>query len=225
MITRKSNLETKSSNPVTRYLEWKSEEKTLAYYDKLEKKNVMLALPLSFIVLDEKHAVAGWNDGSKSGIYSNEVKYLNDEELKVQSFKGGVIAEGYYSDIKETIANKGGHYCKSIYVMLDGELCNIKLKGSAVQEWGDFVQKNRRQLINNWVCIKEAESLKKGRVNYSIPKFEFCDTITGADEEKSEELFQSLESYRRPVKEIPQMEGTLDDLERLTLIDDDDVPF
>ena len=49
------------------------------------------------------HTVRGWSNSSESGIYSNEVQYIGQEELNVRSFKGGEIACGLWKDIKNKV--------------------------------------------------------------------------------------------------------------------------
>ena len=75
--------ETKSKNPAKKFLSWKSEEKCFAYYDKEKEENVIIDLPFKFVILEHYHTVKGWNDASESGIYSNEVFQIGNEELQV----------------------------------------------------------------------------------------------------------------------------------------------
>ena len=86
-----------TSTPVTQYLNWKSNDKAFAYYDKEKGENVLVQLPLKFLFLEHYHTVKGWNDASESGIYSNEVYSIGKEELSVKAFKGGEIGNGLYS--------------------------------------------------------------------------------------------------------------------------------
>ena len=58
----------KSSNPTAKFLEWKSEQKKFAYYDKEQKQNVFVDLPLTFLVLEEYHTVRGFSDSDQTGI-------------------------------------------------------------------------------------------------------------------------------------------------------------
>lgn len=168
-----SRPEKKSKNPSKKFLEWSSNDKCFKYYDKAQGKNVLVPLPLKFVILEHYHTVKGWNDPSESGIYSNEVLFLGTEELEVKSYKGGQIAKGYYKEIKSKILGAGGHYCRSIYaVTKDLEIINISLKGSAVKEYSDFVKEfGDNQFDKNWVEIKESKDMKKGAVNYSVPVF------------------------------------------------------
>jgi hypothetical protein len=184
------------SNPSTKFIEWKSNDKCFNYYDKEAQKNVEIPLPFKFLVLDELHCIKGWNDASSSNIYSNEVKFISKEVMTVKPFKGNEIAKGYYKDIKEKVVAAGGHYTKAIYVMLeDGSLANISLKGSGVQKWGDFTQKTRNRLADEWVIVAKAEDGKKGAVKFSTPSFSFANSINDEEANMADEAFNILESY------------------------------
>ena len=41
---------TSTSTPVTQYLNWKSNDKAFAYYDKEKGENVLVELPLKFLL-------------------------------------------------------------------------------------------------------------------------------------------------------------------------------
>jgi hypothetical protein len=184
------------TNPATKFIEWKSNDKCFNYYDKEAQKNVEIPLPFKFLVLDELHTIKGWNDASSSNIYSNEVKFISKEVMTVKPFKGNEIAKGYYKDIKDKVVAAGGHYTKSIYVMLeDGSLANISLKGSGVQKWGDFTQKTRNRLADEWVIVAKAEDGKKGAVKFSTPSFSFANSISDEEANMADEAFNILESY------------------------------
>jgi hypothetical protein len=197
------------SNPATKFIDWKSNDKNFSYYDKETKENVAIALPFKFLVLDELHTVKGWNDATQSGIYSNEVKFISKEVMTVKPFKGNEIAKGLYKDIKEKIVSAGGHYVKSIYIMLeDGTLANLQLKGSAVQQWGEFTNKNRTRLPDEWVVVKTTKDGKKGAVKFSMPEFAFEKSLSESEMVMADEVFNILETYLKSylVKSEPIVE-------------------
>ena len=196
MSNRKQAFAQPQSNPATKFIEWKSNDKCFSYYDKEKQENVKIHLPFKFLVLDELHTVKGWNDATSSSIYSNEVKFISKEEMTVKPFKGNEIAKGLYKDIKEKIVAAGGHYTRSIYVMLeDGSLANIQLKGSATQQWGDFTQKTRSRLADEWIIVKETKDGKKGAVKFSMPNFTFEKSLNESEASKADECFDTLEAY------------------------------
>lgn len=197
------------SNPATKFIDWKSNEKCFSYYDKEEAKNVLIPLPFTFLVLDELHTIKGWNDATSSNIYSNEVKFISKEVMTVKPFKGNEIAKGIYKDIKEKIVAAGGHYTKSIYIMLeDGTLANIQLKGSAVQKWGDFSQKTKSRFADEWVTVANVEEGKKGAVKFTTPLFSFAKSLTDKECDLADTAFNTLESYLKAylVKAEPVIE-------------------
>lgn len=185
-----------TKNPAQKFLEWKSDQRGFSYYDKGLAKNVEVSLPFKFVFLDELSTVKGWNDASSSGIFANEVKYLSKEPMTVKAFKGGVLAQGLYNEIKERVKNAGGHYSKSIYIMLeDGALANIQLKGSATQQWGEFVKANRQSITRTWVNVANATENKKGKVVFSIPNFTIGADIEDVDANDADAKFDELEAF------------------------------
>lgn len=185
-----------TTNPAGKFFEWKSNEKTFVYFDKETKTNVSIELPFKFLVLDELHTIKGWNDATDSGIYSNEVKWISKDELIVKPFKGNEIARGLYKDIKEKSKAAGGHYVKSIYIMLeDGSIANLQLKGAACQAWGDFTAKSKSRLVDEWVSVVGFDEAKKGSVKYTTPIFGYLCSLDGAEADLADEAFNVLEAY------------------------------
>lgn len=185
-----------SSNPTSKFLEYKSNDKAFSYYDREAKENVRVDLPLKFVFLQNYHSVRGWHDASASGIYSNEVFYIGSEPMTVKSFKGGTIASGLYKDIKGTITASGGKYHRSIYVMLeDGSLANISLKGSSVRQWSDFMEANKQLVDGQFVEVNSANEEKKGSVKYSTPNFTIGANLSKSDSAKADKVASELKIY------------------------------
>jgi hypothetical protein len=225
MSNRKQAFSQPQSNPATKFLSWKSNDKCFSYYDKEKTANVKVELPFKFLVLDELHTISGWNDASSSGIYSNEVKFISKEPMTVKPFNGNEIAKGIYKDIKDKIVAAGGRYVKSIYIMLeDGSLANIQLKGAAVQKWGEFTAKTRSRLTDEWIIVKDTLEGKKGAVKFYTPNFTFESSLSEADATQADECFNTLESYLKAylVKAEPESITVVDP----EIVDpDDDLDF
>jgi hypothetical protein len=188
---------TKNSNPTSKFMEWKSNNKSFSFYDKENKQNVEVKLPLTFLVLEEFHTIKGFSDSDQTGIYSNEILQINAEEFEVRTFKGRVIAKGTYSDIKASVNAAGGNYHKSIYaVTKEGDLINISFKGAAVSKWSQFTEKGAwKRLKSEWVTIEDAEDHKKGTVTYSTPNFKFNTSLTDYEFKIVEAKANELEAY------------------------------
>ena len=188
---------TKNSNPTSKFLEWKSNNKSFSYYDKENKQNVEVKLPLTFLVLEEFHTIKGFSDADQTGIYANEILQISAEEFECKSFKGRVIAKGTYSDIKGAVNAAGGNYHKSIYaVTKEGDLINISFKGAAVSKWSQFTEKGAwKRLKDEWVTIEDAEDHKKGMVAYSTPNFKFNTSLTDYEFKIVEARANELEFY------------------------------
>ena len=186
-----------SVNPTSKFLEWKSNNKSFSYYDKETKQNVEVKLPITFIVLEEYHCIKGFSDSDQTGIYSNEVLQIGTEEMEVRSYKGRIIAKGLYKDIKGAVNAAGGNYHKSIYaVTKEGELINISLKGAAVSKWSKLVEKGAwKRLSDEWISIESAEDHKKGMVKYSTPNFVFNTSLSDAEFKMVKAKATELENY------------------------------
>ena len=219
MSNRRQAFSAPQSNPATKFIDWKSDDKCFSFYNKETRTNEQIPLPFKFLVLDELHAIKGWNDATSSGIFSNEVKFISKEVMTVKPFKGNEIAKGLYKDIKEKVQSAGGHYVKSIYIMLeDGTLANLQLKGSAVQKWGEFTQKTRNRLPDEWVQVSKSLEGKKGAVKFHTPVFEFLASISDSEADLADEAFNTLETYLKAY--LVKAEPIIDEVEETEEVDD-----
>lgn len=159
-------------NPSKKFIEWSSEDACFTYYDKDQSKNVLLPLPVYFIVLDQLSTITGFCKKHKCSIYSNEVRSIIKEPFLVKTFKGGERLAGMYNDIKGSIKELGGKFTASVYAMLiqegqEPELVNIKLKGSAFSTWLDKKINTGKYIIQ----VKEAREEVNGTTVYNVPVF------------------------------------------------------
>lgn len=237
---RKAEFVTSSEKPAAKYLEWASEQGQFKYYDKAKGENVFLDPKElgGFVVLMQFHTVKGWHDASQSSIYSNEVKLIGTQELEVKSFKGGLIAKGLYKEIKERITAAGGHYVKSVYILVGEHIYNLQLKGAVVQEWGEAFNKCQQRFADEYVVVDSVEKRKKGRVEYTVPIFKFRRVIdndmASLSDEKYEELAERLKIRdeervaEKPAPKPIELHGEIaQDMHDQMLMDefDDDLPF
>jgi len=185
-----------TTNPTTKFLEWKSKEKCFSFYNKENKENVLVKLPLKVLFLEHYHTVKGWHDKSESGIYSNEVYSIGKEPLNVRAFKGGEVAEGLYKEIKDSVHKAGGKYHRSIYVMdAEGNILNLSLRGTAVASYSEFYKDNHHLLDNQFIEVNEALDGKKGSIKYSFPKFTVGEVISREVDNLANESAKVLQSY------------------------------
>lgn len=188
----------RTPNPATRFYEWSGGEGIIRYYSKEESKNIDVGDKFSFILLDSLATIKGWNDASDSGIFSNEVKDTRAEPLLVKSFKGGVIAEGFYSQIRDRVKAAGGHFTTNLYIAYkDGnelKLGSLQFKGAALNSWVDFQKENRQAVYDKAVAISGSTEGKKGRVTYQTPNFKLVD-ISPEMNAKALVLDKELQAY------------------------------
>jgi len=215
---RRQAFATPESNPATKFISWKSNDKCFSYFDKAiaeslkgasddeikEKANVKIALPFRFLVLEELASVKGWSDALTGNIVSNEVKFISKEIMTAKCYHKNAkgeratteIAKGLYKDIKDRVNTAGAKYHKSVYVMLeDGSLANIQLKGACVGKWGEFSQKARNRFPDEFVICEKAIDGKKGAVKFTTPEFKFERSLTEQEASMADDAFEILESF------------------------------
>lgn len=224
---RRSAFTQPQSNPATKFLSWKSNDKCFSYYDKDSETNVSIPLPFKFLVLDELSSVKGWSDSLSGSIISNEVKFISKEPITAKCYHKNLkgekvtteIAKGLYKDIKEKVNSSGAKYHKSIYIMLeDGTLANIQLKGASVQKWGEFTQKTKNRLPDEWIVVDKALDGKKGAVNFTTPDFKFLKSLSEEESQQADECFNVLESYLKTY--LAKSEPAIEEIE---VIDEEEI--
>lgn len=238
----RSNPSEHLSNPSTRWFEWNGEKGLVRYYDKDAKENVDVPLPFAFLLLDELASVRGWHDASGSGIYSNEVRDTTQELMVVKSFKGGIIAEGKYRDIKDRVNSAGGDYNANCYIAFkqgDGsyDIGSIRFKGAALGAWMEFRKANRGGIYKQAIRISSYTEGKKGKVVFRVPVFSLVNVSAEAEANAvmlDKELQDFLTGYLRKnkrdqaeaVAEQPVHHVTDEEMAaQPTAITDDDIPF
>lgn len=194
----RSNPHEGAPNPAVRWFEWSGSKGLVRYYDKDKKENINATEPFTFMLLDQLGKVGGWHDASDSGIYSNEVKDIRQELLVVKSFKGGVLAEGLYKDIKDRVNAQGGHYVANLYIAfkLDGALKigSLRFKGAALSAWMEFVKSNRAEVYKNAIQITGFTEGKKGSVIFRVPTFKLL-TMSAASNDAAVALDRELQDW------------------------------
>jgi hypothetical protein len=214
---------TKVENPALHFYEWRNGQ--LSRYDKEKKENVIVKLPFSFGVLDELSTSTGFHEPSNSGIFSNEVKKLDSQILRVRAFKGGDIATGKYIDIKDKVKANGGRYTRSIYIAEKTAekigsgyvISNIKFTGAAFSAWLDFTRAHNVE--QGTVTLTGSVEGKKGATIYQIPTFEYGE-LTHDQITAFTALDQDLQKYLDRYMDTSQLEQ--DDSVHVDELDDSD---
>lgn len=162
-------------------MEWDGSNGNLRYYDKQKEENIPVEDGFTFLLLDQLATVKGWHDASDSGIFSNEVRDTKAETMVVKAFKSNsILAEGFYSDIRDRVAAIGGNYVANCYVAFrdQGELKigSVQFKGAALNAWVDFRKEHKNDIYSKAIQIKGYKEGKKGKITFRVPVFHLKDT-------------------------------------------------
>ncbi len=242
----RSNPQENNPNPAIRWFEWNGEHGLVRYYDKAAKQHVDVGADFTFMLLDQLGTVGGWHDASDSGIYANEVKDTRQDVLVVKAFKGGVLAEGLYKDIKDRVHSVGGQFVANCYIAFknggDGlSIGSLKFKGAALRAWMEFTKANRADLLKKAIRIHGFSEGKKGRIVFRMPTLKLVDITAETDKAATARdviLQEFLAGYlkrnkRDQVESAPQHLRDEDvdttpeygDEPPMEPITDDDIPF
>lgn len=211
-------------NPAVKFIEWDSDKGQFKFWNKETKENVAIKLPIKFYVLDELTTIKGFSDKHQGGMWSNEVKNIITQKLKVvgkdKSGKAFQVAEGFYQKIKETLVAAGAKYTRSLYAAMlnendEYEIVNFQLKGAAFSGWLDFCNAKRGSIMTDEIVCADFKREKKGATKYTIPVF----TSEQASEEGNEaainldvELQEYLKGYfEKTQKEVEYVDDTVED--------------
>ena len=163
----RSNPTLKTPHPSTRWFEWKGGDNSgLQYYDKEKKETVPVALPFTFLLLEETGGVVGYNKKLKTGIRSNEIQ--QGGTLVVKYGNGATFASGHWMDIKDKVKGAGGKFSSNIYLAYkDGSELKIgvlRASGCALGPWFDFTKANREMVISPFDGKTELARIYSGAV-------------------------------------------------------------
>lgn len=243
----RSNPQEHAKNPAVRWFQWDGTKGQVRYYDKTTKANVIVP-DFTFLLLDQLGSVGGWNDASDSAIYSNMVKDSREQAFLVKSFKGGILSEGLYKDIKDYVTSKsvGGSYIANLYLAfkLDGALAIgvLQFKGAALRSWMDFSRDHSGQLYTHALKVTGFTEGKKGSITFRVPTLAVV-PVSDETQAQTVELDRTLQAWlagylTRTAHEPPEDEPERDDdhaqLEPVAAggwdrpaaaITDDDIPF
>lgn len=152
---------------MTKYLEFKGAQDAghFAYYDKEEGGNIKFELK-EFSVTNIEYTVRGFDEGSNSVIYSNDIKSFNDEEFIVKSGSGTLFT---------------GRYKKEAILALNAKL-HIKITGKqGSDDFALYLKGNNYFNFSNLLKeIDTSETMikftgttdeKAGAVKYKAPIF------------------------------------------------------
>lgn len=129
---------------------------------------------IELALLDVTSSLDGWNDADNSRVYSNQ--FRSSADTVTLRTKETVLLSGPYKDNKESFKNFGAKYNTNLYGLakINGEsvVVKIALKGSGLSQWLNFTAENKLYTIyDSMLTIETGEKMKKGRVEFFVPKF------------------------------------------------------
>lgn len=190
---------------------------TFTYYDKENKVKVPIKLPLKFAILNpDLVCYKGYDEGSKQGNWSNEVRDPNhvvnfrNKAQKLLSFK-----KSEYKLNKDALAGYGAKYTQSVYIAVEVnkefEIWNLQISGGSLSGapadsfniseeekmdgWFSFTKHNKNKLFSNFVEVNTFKLKKKGATKFTIAVFELGKEIKEDDLDKLNILDQELNKY------------------------------
>jgi len=197
-MSRSNPSDDKPKNPSELWAEWKGSKGAFEYYDKDQKKPFLLKCPFTFIVLDQLATIRGWNKAMKDGIYSNEVWDTRAEIMVVKYFGGQMIAEGFYTAIKEKILANKGHFVTNCYIAFkegnDLKLGCIQFQGCSLGPWFEFVKNNRDAIYKKAVSVKPGKLKTSGNVQFYPPIFSITE-LSAESDEKAKQVDKKLQEF------------------------------
>lgn len=208
IASRLGDVATLPKNPCKYFIQFKND--AFQYYDKEKKETVVIGDSIKFIELRELTTVKGYDAMNDCGIWSNEVANEREDILVVKSFKGGDLETGIWEEIKADVVAAGGKYAKSVYILWNGQLANLMVKGAVFGVADKTVAGGWFKRNQNGPIAYEVKSFtegKKGKVKFKIPVFDEW-TPTEAEYEQAESVYkETLRPYLNKYLEIKQKEA------------------
>lgn len=186
----RSNPYQKTPHPCRKWLEWAGDTGNFKVYNKETKKSEAVEVR-KILVLDTLHCITGFDLIRKMGYNSNEVKDLSKEPLYLKDGNKDLQVKGLWADIKEALP-KGAKYTASVYALIDGELANIKMKGSTLNTWIETIKSVNVEEVG--VLLTGNEQKKNGSTTYFVPTFDIF-TPTEEENQQAIEADKVLQSY------------------------------
>lgn len=201
-MSRTAALQKGTKNPSRYFIDVKCGDGEFRIYDQTKKsetyKGEKATDVIKFALLDfDLFSITGYNETIKKGIYSNEVRSVNDLlKIRYNGPDKKDIIVGAYSEIKEAIKAIDGNYTRCVYGMMpNGEICHIKISGAGLNTWIKQIENGSSKSATHWVEVNEWIDKKKGRVDYKEPQFEFTEKLSKEEFDKAEEKYNIVQAY------------------------------
>lgn len=158
--------ESNSSSPVKKYLSFSGGSGQITWYDKNapEDERKKSVDELSFILLDTKSSITGYNEASSKSISSNLLSpfSVGKEEFEIR-LGGNIIKKGIWKDIKKELEStvKGCKFTTNIFALADLgdglEVVRLELNGSSLSPWINFSGKLGNEIYDKVITITKGQ--------------------------------------------------------------------
>lgn len=225
-------------SPVTKYLEWDSQEGQLKFWDKEKGENVLFP-KMKFVVLDMLNTVRGFQASEKK---SEKGKPIRGTEVRSAKDKMTVYIGGkkYTTDTWDKLKYNipGIKFAVSVYAGIVKknaplETVNIIFSGASVGSWISFLQgkedykgKGEVDPLKGGISIVGKTKIKaQGVAKWVEPIFEIFET-TEQEDAQAQALDEILQTYFEGMSEGPtdadevdeDDEGTVEEVEAPTKV-------
>jgi hypothetical protein len=212
-----------STHPSQRWFEWDGAKGQVRWYDRELKEQVVIKGPFVFLLLDQLASVGGWHKASESGMYATAVRNVGADPLTVKSFKGGIVAEGLYKDIKDKVKAAGGHFEAQVFIAFRPvakektvppvpqplQMGVLRLKGAALAAWMQFQTEQKGAIYAGALAIDGCTEGQTGATLWKAPVFKLKDASKEALEQAMaiDVELQAWLASKGSAKEVAAAEG------------------
>jgi len=186
----RSNPQETTKSPAQKKFTFNRATGKFQYWDKVSRENIEVKMPFRFVVLDTLATIGGYNQATKSGFWSNEVRNTTEDKLTVRT-KDGIFAEGYYQEFVDKLKANGGKFVQSVYIAYkdaDEELiiANVKFIGSNLSKWINFNKEHKAEVFKQAVIIRKSVEETNEANTYQVPVFALTEATDKSNAEATE---------------------------------------
>lgn len=171
----RSNPTTGNTSPIKKYLQFSGGTGTINYYDKEKEEKIELD-SVTFVVLDVKNSITGYEEVTSSSFGSNLVGNTGKEVMNVVKWKKGKSTDfvsGLYKDIKDRLKGTGAKFTANVIALaeINGEeqIVNLQFAGAALNDWITFTNEHSNNAYYDYRITVSTGVLSKREEGKTVP--------------------------------------------------------